>query len=202
MQRPLASAAWIVHSAPMHPSLTIRIATTADLPALRTVMARAIGELQRAFLTDAQVRASHALMGLDTRLIEDGTYLLAEAGDAIAGCGGWSPRETLYGGDHSIVLRTPRLLDPASEPARVRAMYTNPDFARRGVGRLILEACERAAADAGYRAVVMMATLSGEPLYRACGYREIERTVATAGNVAVPLVLMGKSLLVDGTDRP
>jgi GNAT superfamily N-acetyltransferase len=113
----------------------------------------------------------------------------------LAGCGGWSRRATLYGGDHSTALRDSALLDPARDAARVRAMYTHPDFARRGVGRLILRLCEAAASAAGFGRVHLMATLAGEPLYRACGYLEIERTAsAPIDGVTVPLVLMGKTI--------
>ena len=175
--------------------LTSRLATEADLPALRDLMTLAIGELQRGFLDEAQIAASRAVMGLDTQLIADRTYFVVKSRGVLAGCGGWSRRATLYGGDHSTALRDETLLDPARDPARVRAMYTHPAFARRGVGRLILALCEVAAAADGFGAVQLMATLSGEPLYRACGYEEIERTAAApVDGVAVPLVLMGKSL--------
>jgi len=175
--------------------LTSRLATEHDLPQLEALMALAIDALQRGFLDDAQIAASHAVMGLDTQLVADRTYFLVEDGGVLAGCGGWSRRATLYGGDHSAALRQPDLLDPARDAARVRAMYTHPDFARRGVGRLILGLCEAAAAAEGFRRVQLMATLSGEPLYRACGYAEIERTAAAPVNgVVVPLVLMGKTL--------
>ena len=96
----------------------------------------------------------------------------------VAGCGGWSRRATLYGGDHSLDLREPRLLDSASEPARVRAMYTHPAFIRRGVGRMILEAAEEAARLEGFRQAELMATMAGEPLYLACGYEQVERISA------------------------
>jgi GNAT superfamily N-acetyltransferase len=177
-------------------TLTHRLATEADLPALKALMGRAIAELQRGFLSDAEIAASHAVMGLDTQLVADRTYFLIEADGALAGCGGWSRRATLYGGDHSTDLRQPELLDPAKDAARVRAMYTDPDFARRGVGRLILKLCEAAAAAEGFKSAQLMATLSGEPLYLACGYRQIERTAsAPVDGIKVPLVLMGKSLV-------
>ena len=175
--------------------LTHRLATEHDLPALKGLMDLAIGELQRGFLDEAQIRASRAVMGLDTQLVADRTYILIEADGQLAGCGGWSRRATLYGGDHSKALRDEALLDPACDAARVRAMYTHPVFARRGVGRLILGLCESAAAAQGFGRVELMATLSGEPLYRACGYQEIERTAAAAlDGVSVPLVRMGKGL--------
>jgi GNAT superfamily N-acetyltransferase len=155
----------------------------------------AIDTLQRGFLTAAEIAASHAVMGLDTQLIADRTYFRIDDDGSLAGCGGWSRRATLYGGDHSTALRQPALLDPAKDAARVRAMYTHPDFARRGVGRLILSLCEAAAAAEGFGSVQLMATLSGEPLYRACGYQELERVHAAPVNgIAVPLILMGKSL--------
>jgi GNAT superfamily N-acetyltransferase len=184
--------------------LTSRLATEDDLTALQALMARAIDELQRGFLDEAQIAASHEVMGLDTQLVADRTYFLIEDDGVLAGCGGWSRRATLYGGDHSTALREPALLDPAHDAARVRAMYTRPDFARRGVGRLILNLCEAAAAAAGFRRVQLMATLSGEPLYRACGYIEIERTGAAPVNgVVVPLVLMGKVIApLDGVAAP
>ncbi len=174
---------------------THRIAIAADLDALRDVMARAIAELQKGFLSAAQIAASRAVMGLDTQLIADGTYFVVENGGRIAGCGGWSHRATLYGGDHSKDLRDPAPLDPAVDAARIRAMYTHPDFARCGVGRLVMTLCEDAARAAGFRRAEMMATLSGEPLYRACGYTPIERVeVPGPDGVPVPLIRMGKAL--------
>ncbi len=175
--------------------MKIRVATADDLPAMRELMRRAIDELQRGFLSAAEVRASHAVMGLDTQLVADATYFVAMIDGALAGCGGWSRRATLYGGDHSSDLREPRLLDPRSEAARVRAMYTDPAFTRRGVGRAILEASEAAARAAGFAAAELMATLAGEPLYRASGYVEIERTAAPVDGVDVPLIRMRKPLV-------
>ena len=175
--------------------LTSRLATEDDLPQLKALMALSIEALQRGFLDNAQIAASRAVMGLDTQLVVDRTYFRVEDDGVLAGCGGWSRRATLYGGDHSTALRDAALLDPALDAARVRAMYTHPDFARRGVGRLILNLCEAAAAAEGFRRVQLMATLSGEPLYRACGYEEIERTHAPPlDGVEVPLVLMGKAI--------
>lgn len=175
-------------------SFTIRTATEADLPALRELMALAIDTLQQGFLSPEQVIASRAVMGLDTQLIADRTYFVVEEDGALAGCGGWSRRATLYGGDHSVSLRRPELLDPARDAARVRAMYTHPDFARRGVGRLILDHCERVAAGEGFGAVELMGTMSGQPLYTACGYRPIEAVTDDVGGVPVPLVRMRKEL--------
>lgn len=172
-----------------------RLALPADLDALREVMALAIAELQKGFLTPEQIAASNAVMGLDTQLIADRSYFIIESAGRIAGCGGWSRRATLYGGDHSTRLRDPALLDPATDAARIRAMYTHPDFARQGVGRLVMTLCEEAARAAGFARAEMMATLSGEPLYRACGYTPIERVEAVGPDgVTVPLIRMGKPL--------
>ena len=175
--------------------LTHRLAVPADAPAIAALMERAIVELQRPFLTPEQIAASTLTMGLDTQLIADGTYFAIEHDGTLVGCGGWSKRATLYGGNHSAALRDDRLLDPASEPARIRAMYTDPAQVRRGIGRLILQLCEQAARGAGFRRLEMMATAAGEPLYAACGYHVIERVERMSpDDVAVPGAVMGKSL--------
>ena len=174
--------------------LTLRLATEADLPALRALMTRAIAELQSGFLNAAQVEASKAVMGLDTQLIADNCYFLAEIDGHLAGSGGWSRRATLYGGDHSAG-RDARMLDPESEPARIRAMYTDPAQVRRGVGSAVLAACENAARVAGFGRVELMATLSGEPLYAAAGFQAIERIEDSNGGTPVPLIRMGKALV-------
>lgn len=178
----------------MSEPLTIRPAVREDIPALKVVMDRAIKDLLPAFLPPAVVLASQEIMGLDTQLIEDGTYYVVETGGAIAGCGGWSRRATLFGGDHSAG-RDAALVDPATDPARVRAMYTDPGFVRRGVGRLILATCEAKAKAEGFSRCEMAATMAGEPLYAACGYQRIEPFEAqTSNGVKVPLVRMGKAI--------
>lgn len=174
-------------------TLTHRLATPADVPALATLMDAAIGALQAPFLTPDQIAASRKLMGLDSQLIADGTYFVVEADGRIAGCGGWSRRATLYGGDHSPG-RDAHGLNPAMDAARVRAMYTHPDFARRGVGRLILSLCEAAAREAGFARVELAGTLAGQPLYEACGYAVLERLTDDRGGAPVPLLRMGKGL--------
>jgi GNAT superfamily N-acetyltransferase len=156
-------------------------------------MEAAISELQRPFLSGEQIASSRTIMGLDTQLIEDGTYFVVMLDDAIAGCGGWSRRATLYGGDASPG-RNAALLDPDRDPARVRAMYTHPRFTRRGVGRMILALCEAAARSEGFGRAELMATMAGEPLYRACGYLPAERVEDNRGGVAVPLLRMVKVL--------
>lgn len=159
-------------------------------------MNRAIESLQADFLDPAQVAASHKVMGLDSQLVRDGTYFVVEEAGRIAGCGGWSFRATLYGGDASIVGREPARLDPASDAAKVRAMYTDPDFVRRGVGRLILTLCEDAARGADFARVELMATAAGVPLYRSCGYEPLDEPEdAKVDGVTVPLLRMGKALI-------
>ena len=177
----------------MATGLSHRIAVDADIPALSLVMDAAIAQLQRGFLDAAQIASSRMIMGLDRQLVTDGTYFVVLDGEAIAGCGGWSRRATLYGGDHTPG-RNAALLDPATEAARVRAMYTHPDFARRGVGRLILELCETAAKAEGFTRLELMATLSGRALYGQCGYTDLEAIEDARGGAAVPLVRMGKAI--------
>jgi GNAT superfamily N-acetyltransferase len=173
--------------------LAHRLAGRADLPGLAALMEAAISELQRPFLDPAQIAASRAIMGLDTQLVDDGTYFVVHLDGALAGCGGWSRRATHYGGD-ATPGRDPRRLDPSREPARVRAMYTRPGLARRGVGRLILALCEDAARAEGFTRAELVATMAGEPLYRACGYLPVERFADARGGAPVPLLRMEKPL--------
>lgn len=168
---------------------THRLATMDDAAAIAALMERAIAQLQAPFLSPEQIAASRAVMGLDTQLIADGTYFMIFDGEELVGCGGWSPRATPYGGDASAGRDT-RLLDPAKEPARVRAMYTDPAHVRRGIGRLILTLCEGAARAAGFTEVELTATLAGEPLYRAAGF--VADRHFTDKNV--PLIRMVKKL--------
>jgi GNAT superfamily N-acetyltransferase len=170
-----------------------RLASESDLQALARLVDAAITELQTPFLSPAQIESSRTIMGVDTLLVRDGTYFVIEAGGCLAGCGGWSRRATLYGGDQTPG-RSARLLDPRTEAARVRAMYTHPDFVRRGVGRRILSLCEAAARAEGFSRTELMATLSGQPLYLACGYEPLERILDDRGGVPVPLLRMQKRL--------
>jgi GNAT superfamily N-acetyltransferase len=173
--------------------IRLRPAASADLPALEQIANAAIDELLSQALSPQELAASRMIMGVDTRLVDDGTYLVAEIDGAIAGCGGWSRRATLYGGDHSPG-RNAALLNPAHDPARVRAMYTHPEFARRGVGRAILAEAERQARAEGFQETELAATLSGAPLYEACGYRPIQQFTDASGGHPVPLIRMRKSL--------
>ncbi|MGH9245970.1 MAG: GNAT family N-acetyltransferase [Acidimicrobiales bacterium] len=177
---------------------TIRLATIGDVAVLVPLMEAAVEQLQRRFLDDAQIESSKAIMGIDRQLIDDGTYFVVEIDGAVAGCGGWSRRATLYGGDHSAG-RDAALLDPATDPARIRAMYTAPDFARRGVGRLVIEACETAAAAEGFTMLELMATRSGRPLYEAAGFEPVEEAQDASGGAPVPLTRMRKPVTATST---
>lgn len=174
--------------------LTHRLAVEADIPALHGLMDAAIAGPLAAFLTPAEVAASRTIMGVDSQLIADRTYFVVEADGVPVACGGWSRRITAYGGDHTPG-REPALLTPGVDAARVRAMYTHPDFLRRGIGRMILNLCEAAARDEGYDRVELVATMGGEPLYLAAGYREIERFEDDRGGAPVPLARMGKRIV-------
>jgi len=164
------------------------------MPALTVLMQASIRQLLPQFLSPEEVEASFAVMGLDSQLIEDGTYFVVKADGVVAGCGGWSRRATLFGGNHSAG-RDARLLDPATEAARVRAMYTDPGFVRRGIGRKILALCEDAARAEGFTKAELGATMGGKPLYEAAGYQPIElMQVPTPSGITVPILRMGKVL--------
>ena len=174
--------------------LSYRLARRDDIEALKKLMEAAISELQKAFLNPDQIAASRAIMGLDTQLIEDGTYFIIESDGELAGCGGWSRRATLYGNDKSQG-RDAALLNPGVDPARIRAMYTHPLHTRKGVGRLMIDLCEDAARGAGFKSIELMSTMAGEPLYRACGYDVRESVTDSTGGVAVTLRRMTKEIL-------
>src|SRR5215211_8630845 len=154
-----------------------RLAVVADAPRIQELMRQSALDLFPAFYDERQVASGTIhIAHLDMRLIEDRTYFVHEAAGELVACGGWSRRAKLYTGS-GAVDDDERLLDPATEPARVRAMFVRGDWARRGIGRAILEACERAARTEGFRSLVLMATLPGEPLYRAFGFEEVGRTM-------------------------
>src|ERR1700678_2531335 len=156
--------------------LSVRQAVFSDVPALQDLIRQSVLGLQAGDYTPEQLElALERVFGVDTQLVEDGTYFVAEAkvdeGQALAGCGGWSKRKTLYGSDH-CAGREDALLDPQREAAKIRAFFVHPAWARRGGGSRMLEVCEAAAAAAGFRRLEMGATLTGVPLYRARGYVE------------------------------
>jgi len=176
-------------------AIVVRVATPADLPALRELIPASVRELSRGYYTPEQIESAiRHVFGVDTQLVEDGTYFVAHEGEALAGCGGWSRRNTLFGGDQMKSGPDP-LLYPETEPARIRAFFVRPGFARRGVGSRILEACVRAAREDGFRSLELAATLPGEPLYRAFGFETRERldTLLPDG-VKIPFIRMWRAL--------
>lgn len=178
------------------PALTLRPAVSADVPALEALIAASARVLSAGFYTPEETEAAIAhVFGVDSELVADGSYFVAEDGEGLAGCGGWSRRRTLFGGD-AYAARTPGLLDPATEAARIRAFFVAPGRARRGVGTLILDACERAARRHGFTQAALMATLPGVPFYERHGYRAAESAVLTLGGTPVRFIAMNKSLLL------
>ncbi len=167
------------------PELHHRIANAADIPAIRQLMQVSIAENMKAFLSVSEIEAAKETMGVDQTLIEDGTYFLIETvldeQSMLVGCGGWGKRKTLYGGDHTVG-RDDSLSDPATDPARIRAMYTHPNWIRKGIGTLLLDLGEDAARQAGFRTIELGATVPGELLYLARGYVEVERRVEKTAN--------------------
>jgi GNAT superfamily N-acetyltransferase len=185
----------------MTPVYKLRIATIDDIRALHALIEASVRRLQVHDYTAAQMDgALGTVLGVDTQLIRDRTYFIAEAvfGDAaaekrLAGCGGWSKRKTLFGADRGPG-REPDLLDPATDPAKIRAIFVHPDFARQGLGSLILAHVEAEAAAAGFRRFEMGSTLTGVELYRRKGYVETERIAVPLHNgEALPVVKMIKN---------
>jgi GNAT superfamily N-acetyltransferase len=193
-------------------NFTIRQAVFDDIPVLRVLIDASVRRLQAQDYTPTQIESALATVyGVDSQLIADGTYFVVEAeaqhsnlsaretSDAqpvIVACGGWSKRRTLYGGDR-WTAREDTLLDPRVDAAKIRAFFVHPNWVRRGIGTIILNECERAAAEAGFRRFEMGATLTGVPLYRARGYVELERMgVPLANGESLPIVHMEKRLTV------
>jgi GNAT superfamily N-acetyltransferase len=187
---------------------TLRTATAADLEAIRDLIAASVRELQHEYSEGQREQALASVFTPDTQLIADGTYFILEIAEGsvleasdgrLAGCGGWSWRKTLYGGDHHHQSRDAERLDPATEAAKIRAFFVHPRWARRGLGTRLLEACERAAWDAGFRRCEMGATLSGVPLYERHGYRRTEEIlVDLPDGDPLPVVRMEKMLVSPG----
>lgn len=175
--------------------MTPRLATIGDLPALVELIPASARVLSRGFYTEAQTEAAiRYIFGPDTRLIADGTYYVVEEDGILAGCGGWSRRRTLYGGDQTKSGEE-ALLDPATEAAKIRAFFVHPDYARKGVGRAIVDACLDAARAAGFRRIELASTLPGVPFYRALGFDECEPMEAPMPDgTALPIIRMEKAL--------
>jgi GNAT superfamily N-acetyltransferase len=186
---------------------TIRPAVTDDVPVLRVLIDASVRGLQARDYTPTQIESALATVyGVDSQLIADGTYFVVElecvnaeavggpggTRQVIVGCGGWSKRKTLYGGDR-WTGREDSLLDPGTDAAKIRAFFVHPDWVRRGIGTLILDTCERAAQQAGFGRFEMGATLTGVPLYRARGYIALENLIVPLANgESLPIVRMEK----------
>jgi GNAT superfamily N-acetyltransferase len=169
----------------------VRVATDADVPALRALIAASVRGLSAGYYTPEQAESALVhVFGPDTQLIADGTYYVIEAGGALVAAGGWSHRRTLYGGDQTKSGEDPAL-DPATEPARIRAFFVHPAWARRGLGRALFERCRLAAREAGFRELTLVATLPGVPLYEALGFERGESfAVPMADGAELPVVRM------------
>ena len=183
----------------MSSAFHVRLATQADIPALHALIESSVRILQANDYTPGQIEgALGTVLGLDTQLVTDQTYFVAEtAGNSgartIVACGGWSKRKTLFGSDHAAV-REPEFLDPATDAAKIRAIFVHPDWARRGLGTLLLETCENAALAAGFTKFEMGSTLTGVPLYKLRGYQVIESIAVPLRNgEALPVIRMAKS---------
>lgn len=166
------------------------------MPVLQRLIEASVRGLQSGDYSPSQIDAAlQKVFGVDSQLIADGTYFVVEIErDAMVGCGGWSKRKTLYGGD-GWVGREDSLLEPEKDAAKIRAFFVHPDWARRGIGTLILEACETAAAQAGFTRFEMGATLSGVPFYRARGYTALEDLSVPLGDgLTLPIIRMEKRL--------
>ncbi|HBZ71342.1 MAG TPA: GNAT family N-acetyltransferase [Deltaproteobacteria bacterium] len=151
-------------------AVSFRKATLGDVPAIQTLISDSAWGLARVDYSDAQIEAAlQSAWGVDTQLIRDGTYVVADCERKLIACGGWSWRRTLFGGD-AQAGRQSEALDPTCDPARIRAFFVHPAWARRGLGRAMLEHCEQSARARGFRCAELLATLPGERLYRVCGY--------------------------------
>ena len=177
----------------MTANFALRLATMEDIPALEQLIPASVFALQASYYSTAQMEAALGpVFGVDAQLIQDGTYFVVEQDGQIVGCGGWSQRRAVFGGDRHRVVEDDTL-DPYLDPARIRAFFVRPGWERRGIGKMILSACESALTVAGFRRAVMVATLAGEPLYAVSGYSVEERyEVPLANGLTLPVVRMAK----------
>lgn len=175
---------------------TIRNARLDDVDALEDLIPLSVRSLQAAHYSTAQIEAALGpIFGVDRQLITDGTYFVVENAGRIVGCGGWSRRKAVFGGDRARSGHDD-LIDAARDPARIRAFFVRPDFVRLGIGRALLAACEVALMKEGFRSAELVATLAGEPLYAACAYEVVERyEVPMAGELQLPVVRMRKRMI-------
>ena len=191
--------------------INLRLACLEDIPALSELIPASARSLQASYYTPAQIEgALGTVFGVDSQLIEDGTYFVAESENQIVGCGGWSKRKTLYGGDSRTVreasacaerlrqrgknIGEDRLLDPSVDAAKIRAFFVHPAWARRGIGSQIMRRCEMSALDDGFTTIEIVATLAGKPLYQSFGYYLIDKfEIALPNNSVLPVIRMVKN---------
>lgn len=173
-----------------------------DVAVLQGLVADSVWVLQAKEYTEQQREAAIRLVyGIDTQLIHDGTYFVVEEDGVIVGCGGWSRRQTLFGGDQHQPSRAQSLLDPANDAARIRAFFVKPGWERRGIGSALVRTCEQAAVAEGFCQIEMASTLTGIALYSAHGYREVERIdVPLEGGLMLQVVRMSKTVRHAGSD--
>jgi GNAT superfamily N-acetyltransferase len=174
---------------------TVRLARESDIPALEKLIPLSARGLRASYYSATQVDAAlGSVFGVDRQLIRDGTYYVVEQNRELIGCGGWSKRKTLFGSDHQT-NRDDAELNPAIEPARIRAFFIHPDHARRGIGRAILDECEKSIRASKFKAIELAATLPGVPFYAACGYVSGERSdVTLTKDLRLGIVRMAKTL--------
>jgi N-acetylglutamate synthase-like GNAT family acetyltransferase len=172
----------------------LRTATEKDRDAIEQLIFLSARELSRGYYSDEQIAAALArVYGVDSVLIKDGTYFVAETGGILIGCGGWSKRKTLFGGDQ-FDGRNSELLDPAADAARIRAFFVHPNYARRGIARALLKHCEMEAQNSGFKSFELMSTLPGVEFYLACGFHADETIVYDAAGIPLQFVPMKKIL--------
>ena len=173
----------------------LRLARADDIANMEALIARSGIVLSAGFYTEAQAAAvTRHVFGVDTQLVADQTYFVIERDGVLVACGGWSKRATLFGSDRAKTGPDP-LLDPATQPARIRAFFVEPSMARQGLGRMLIEHCQAQARAAGFHALELAATMPGVPLYAACGFDVTERfEIDLPGNVKVPLARMRKAI--------
>ena len=176
-------------------AITTRLALPGDVPALQQLIAHSVRGLSKGYYTDEQIESSiKYIFGVDSQLLADETYFVAEAEGKIIACGGWSKRNTLFGGDQHKEIADP-LLDPSKEAARIRAFFVSPDWARRGIGKMMINLCENEAMKNGFTAVELGATLPGEPLYAAMGYKkQTDIKVNMPDGVLLEIIKMQKQI--------
>jgi len=177
-------------------SFVLRPARLEDVPAIETLIAVSARTLLAPWYSPAQIDAAiGSAFAVDKQLVDDGTYFVAAQDAAMAGCGGWSRRRTLFGASRGHTSDADSALDPARDAARIRAFFVHPAWARRGIGTALMRHCEQAAADAGFKTMELVATLGGQPLYSAFGFAALEHfEIPLAGPLSMPVVRMRKRI--------